>query len=221
MERRYEAYVSTIVKPFFYGHFARLDRQIVLVDALTALNAGASAVNDLQHALTDILTCFRQGANSLLSSLFGRRIDRVLFAATKADQLHHTSHDRLEAILKRDRRRCHGARRVYGRRDRGRGARRHPRHARGQRQAEGRDARMHRGHTARGRDRWATTTFDGTAEAAIFPGDLPKDPEKALAGALEGSLRFVRFRPPLPKDGAWPHIRLDRAMEFLLGDRFQ
>jgi hypothetical protein len=33
MERRYQAYVSTIVKPFFYGHFARLDRQIVLVDA--------------------------------------------------------------------------------------------------------------------------------------------------------------------------------------------
>ena len=78
MERRYEAYVSTIVKPFFYGHFARLDRQIVLVDALTALNAGASAVKDLQHALADILSCFRQGQNSLLSNLFGRRIDKVL-----------------------------------------------------------------------------------------------------------------------------------------------
>ncbi len=65
------------------------------------------------------------------------------------------------------------------------------------------------------------THFDGTTEAAIFPGDLPKEPEKALNGSLEGSLKFVRFRPPLPKDGAWPHIRLDRAMEFLLGDRFQ
>ena len=29
-----------------------------------------------------------------------RRIDRLLFAATKADHLHHTSHDRLEAILR-------------------------------------------------------------------------------------------------------------------------
>ncbi|MFX6015242.1 YcjX family protein, partial [Acinetobacter baumannii] len=27
------------------------------------------------------------------------RIDRVLFAATKADHLHHQQHDRLEAIL--------------------------------------------------------------------------------------------------------------------------
>jgi predicted YcjX-like family ATPase len=65
------------------------------------------------------------------------------------------------------------------------------------------------------------TRFDGSGEAAIFPGDLPKEPEKALEGALEGTLKFVRFRPPLPKDGAWPHIRLDRTMEFLLGDRFQ
>ena len=65
------------------------------------------------------------------------------------------------------------------------------------------------------------TVFDGSTEAAIFPGDLPREPQKALDGSMEGSLRFVRFRPPLPKDGSYPHIRLDRAMEFLLGDRFQ
>ena len=100
MQRRYDSYVSTIVRPFFFGHFARLDRQIVLVDTLTALNAGAGAVKDLQQALTQILTCFRQGSNSILSAMFGRRIDRILFAATKADLLHHTSHDKLENILK-------------------------------------------------------------------------------------------------------------------------
>jgi predicted YcjX-like family ATPase len=65
------------------------------------------------------------------------------------------------------------------------------------------------------------THFDGATEAAIFPGDLPKEAETALEGSLEGSLKFVRFRPPLPKDGTWPHIRLDRVMEFLLGDHFR
>ena len=44
MERRYEAYKTHVVRPFFRDHFARLDRQIVLVDALTALNAGPAAV---------------------------------------------------------------------------------------------------------------------------------------------------------------------------------
>ncbi len=220
MERRYLAYVSTIVKPFFYGHFARLDRQIVLVDALTALNAGASAVKDLQHALADILTCFRQGSNSLLSNLFGRRIDRVLFAATKADLLHHTSHDRLENILKlivedaMTRAEYSGA----GIEVAALAAIRATREASVRQKGETLECIV---GTPLAGEAVGGTAFDGATEAAIFPGDLPKEAEKALDGSLEGSLKFVRFRPPLPRDGAWPHIRLDRAMEFLLGDHFQ
>ena len=34
MARRYEAYKTHVARPFFRDHFARLDRQIVLVDAL-------------------------------------------------------------------------------------------------------------------------------------------------------------------------------------------
>src|SRR5205814_7938717 len=33
MERRYEAYKSVVVRPFYREHFARLDRQVILVDA--------------------------------------------------------------------------------------------------------------------------------------------------------------------------------------------
>src|SRR5690606_16114849 len=99
LERRFEAYKNVVVRPFFRDHFARLDRQIVLVDALRALNAGPEAVADLETALTSVLACFRQGASNPISRLFTRRIDRILFAATKADLLHHTSHPRLEAIL--------------------------------------------------------------------------------------------------------------------------
>ncbi|MGM3135836.1 YcjX family protein, partial [Bacillus cereus group sp. Bc238] len=56
MARRYDSYVAKVVKPFFLGHFARLDRQIILVDALSALNAGADAMRDLRKALTDVLS---------------------------------------------------------------------------------------------------------------------------------------------------------------------
>ena len=63
-------------------------------------------------------------------------------------------------------------------------------------------------------------TFDGVREAAIFPGDLPDTAQLALSGTLEGHLKFLRFRPPLLKDGTIPHIRLDRTLDFLLGDRF-
>ncbi len=69
MERRYEAYKDVVVRPFFRTHFARLDRQVVLVDVLAALNGGPAAVADLETALTEILACFRPGRASWLSSV--------------------------------------------------------------------------------------------------------------------------------------------------------
>ena len=101
MRRRFEAYKDVVVRPFFQDHFARLDRQIILVDALAAFNAGPDAVRDLEGALAAVLECFRMGRKTWASALLRPRVDRILFAATKADHLHHASHERLEAILSR------------------------------------------------------------------------------------------------------------------------
>jgi predicted YcjX-like family ATPase len=68
--------------------------------------------------------------------------------------------------------------------------------------------------------------FDGETETAVFPGDLPADVSRLLRGgpALD-PVTFVRFRPPRlerTEDGiklSLPHIRLDRALQFLIGDR--
>jgi predicted YcjX-like family ATPase len=62
--------------------------------------------------------------------------------------------------------------------------------------------------------------FDGKAEVALFPGDLPAEPEAVLTGNA-GQLRFLRFRPPViapGKQAVLPSIRLDRALDFLIGD---
>jgi predicted YcjX-like family ATPase len=72
MAHRYEAYKRVVVKPFFINHFARLDRQIVLVDTLAAINAGPNALQDLRDALTAILSCFKAGENSILSRFSAR-----------------------------------------------------------------------------------------------------------------------------------------------------
>ncbi|RYE73157.1 MAG: YcjX family protein, partial [Hyphomicrobiales bacterium] len=98
LERRYEAYKDVVVRPFFRDHFARLDRQIVLVDTLRALNAGPAAVADLETALTEILSCFRQGDSNPITRLVSRKIDRILFAATKADHIHQSSHNPVDSI---------------------------------------------------------------------------------------------------------------------------
>ena len=222
MARRYESYKSAVVKPFFRDHFVRLDRQIVLVDALAALNAGPTALADLETALTDILACFRPGAGSWLTSILSRRIDRILFAAAKADHLHRESHQRLEAILRRlsqnaiQRAEFAGAE-VEVAAIAAIRATREATAARG-----GEDLPCIVGTPIKG-ERIAGRTFDGDEEIAIFPGELPDDPGAAL-DPDEAAWRFIRFRPPVPSTGAggepvFPHIRLDRALNFLIGDR--
>ena len=202
MVRRYEAYKDVVVRPFFRDHFARLDRQIVLVDALAAFNAGPEALRDLEAALAGILDCFRIGRSTLFSNLFRPRIDRILFAATKADHLHHSSHDRLEAMLRRTVAKAADARRICRRRDRrggaGRGARHprgagaarpgqtalDPRHARGRRDRQRRDV-----STARPRSRPFRATCPPIPKQ-LFSGD---DAFRGLSSAAAGKGRF-----PLP-----------------------
>jgi hypothetical protein len=225
MQRRFEAYKTYVVKPFFRDHFSRLDRQIVLVDALGALNSGPAALRDLENALTEVMVAFRAGRASTFGSIFRPRVDRILFAATKADHLHHTSHDRLEAVL----------RVLTGKaiaRAKGVGAEidvialaavRATREATIRHGGEELAAII--GVPELG-ERIGDQPFDGVCEAAVFPGQLPEDPTSLFAGdalalsEAENDVRFVRFRPPVyPKGAAPPHIRLDRALQFLIGDR--
>ncbi len=251
MERRFEAYKDVVVRPFFRDHFSRLDRQIVLVDALQALNAGPQAVADLREALTGILACFRPGRTSWLASILTRRIDRIVFAATKADHLHRTSHDRLEKILRRlvdeamERASLEGAEIDVV----ALAAVRATREAIVEADGEKLPAILGTplpGETMDGEE------LDPTAEFALFPGDLPEDPDSIFEAVAESkhegsvapisdsasetsepprtrsenpALAFVRFRPPRLERTAeglplsLPHIRLDRVLQFLLGDR--
>ncbi|MGL4243591.1 MAG: YcjX family protein, partial [Beijerinckiaceae bacterium] len=198
MQRRYDAYRQHVIRPFFRDHFARLDRQIVLIDALTALNAGPGAVADLEAALADVLTAFRTGRNSVLAAMFAPRIDRVLFAATKADHLHHTNHDRLESIVRLL------VERAANRAESG-GASVDVAAIAAVRATREVSARQGRatvpcvaGVPLKG-ERLGKEVFDGEAEAALYPGELPDNPSTVLNAVGEGlDLRFMRFRPPVP-----------------------
>ena len=219
MERRYDAYKREVVRPFFRDHFAKVDRQVVLVDALSAIHAGPQAVEDLRRTMADVLTAFRPGRNDFLSALLGgRRVERVLFAATKADHLHHTQHPRLTAIMEamlrdaRDRADFAGARtaamaiasiRVTVEEEVQHGGRMVP--------------------AVRGR------LLSGGKQATMYAGELPADPARLMSPAREGAEKWLdadyqvmSFAPArmtlAPGDGP-PHIRLDRAAEFLIGDR--
>lgn len=228
LARRYESYRSKVVMPFFREHFSRLDRQIVLVDALGAINRGAAAMIDLERALTGVMRAFRPGHIPWLRMLLGSRIDRVLFAATKADHLHHASHDRLEAILRLATDKAASRAEAAG----AEVAVLAIAAVRATREAEVSEDRkvlpIILGTPLPG-ETIDVERFDGMREAGVFPGDLPADPARAFdpAWARAGEHAFVRFRPPQLRDGnaisrePLPHIRLDRALQILIGDKLR
>ncbi|MEC8574588.1 MAG: YcjX family protein, partial [Pseudomonadota bacterium] len=137
---------------------------------------------------------------------------------TKADHLHHQQHPQLTAIIEaltrdaRDRARFAGAETAAL--------------SLAALRATTEEMRRHNGEDlpcVRG------TLLDTGRPAAFYPGALPQDPSHLLTPArqgaenwLEGDYRAMSFAPaPLtlrPGDGP-PHIRLDRAAEFLIGDR--
>ena len=218
-DRRFESYKRNVVRPFFRDHFARIDRQIVLVDVLGAIHAGPKAVEDLRHAMADILQAFRPGRNAWLTSLFkGRRVERILFAATKADHLHHLQHPALTAIT------AALLREAKDRADFSGAVTQAMSIAALRTTVE--DQISHGGDmldVVRGR-------LQSTGkQAALYPGLLPDDPGRLLSPARSGADRWLDadykvmdFAPAQltlrPGDGP-PHIRLDKAAQFLLGDR--
>lgn len=228
MARRYDSYVNHVVRPFFRDHFSRLDRQIVLVDVLGALAGGPEGVAELESALGSVLAAFRPGVANWLQGLVGaRRIDRLLFAATKADHIHHTSHDRLEAILSllTDRAATRAGAAGADTRVMALAALRATR-----------EAQVREGHATLPcivgvplpGETVSGDVFDGKREVAVFPGDLPAEPRDVLTATTPLAASFPRFRPPrLLVVQPWgeipapPHIRLDRALDFLIGDWLQ
>ncbi|MYM54915.1 YcjX family protein [Thalassovita mangrovi] len=219
MERRFDAYKSRVVKPFFRDHFARIDRQVVLVDALGAIHSGPRAVEDLRLAMGDILGAFRPGRTAFLTRLLGaKRVEKILFAATKSDHLHQSQHARLSAIMQallreaRDRADFAGAETQAL--------------AIASLRATTEETLTHDGRQVdcvRGR------LLDTGKQAAFYPGALPEDPARLLSPARKGAEKWLdadyevmKFAPAAlslkPGEGP-PHIRLDRAAQFLIGDR--
>jgi len=219
MERRYEAYKARVVRPFFRDHFAKIDRQVVLADVLGAIHQGPRAVEDLRRTMAEILQAFRPGRISWLGSLFGgRRVERILFAATKADHLHHEQHPALTAIT------ASLLAEAKSRADFS-GARTEALSLASLRatveETVARDGVMV--PAVRG------TLLSSAKPALMYPGALPADPARLLSPAREGAeawldadyhlMTFAPARLSLRPGEGPPHIRLDRAVEFLIGDQ--
>jgi predicted YcjX-like family ATPase len=213
MEERFEVYKREAVGQFYETHFRHFGRQIVLVDVLRALLAGREAFEDTQRALEAILQSFRYGHGGLLGQLInGPHIDRVLFAATKADHVPDIQRDHLAALLR--------SMAAFPALD-----------------VRSADARIEVAALAS-----VVSTAEevqeidgqrvpvvvgrpvgGSKQTKFFVGTVPIRPPRPDAWGAP-FLNVPVFEPPAiepsPVDGI-PHINLDLALEFLLGDRLR
>jgi len=212
MAERFERYRDRVVRPFYRDHFARFDRQVVLVDLLAVLNRGRACFEDAKSALGAVLESFRYGPSSWFWRLFQPRIDSLLFAATKADHVAYNQHHNLRLLLEQMVADAAGSARFEGARPAFMAL------------AALRSTDVvnteHHGQVlscVRGR-------LKGENRATVlFPGEIP--PELPAEQDWQGDrFRFRDFAPRrLRAQGADKpeHIRLDQALEALIGDRLR
>ncbi|WP_299231029.1 YcjX family protein [uncultured Halomonas sp.] len=206
LAQRFRYYQQHVVRPFYREHFRRFDRQIVLVDLLGALNAGPERFQDLSRALANLMQSFDYGQRSLLSRLFAPRIDRLAIAATKADHVTPEQHPRLVALLEallaeplKDLRYADVPVRALS--------------LAAVRASESREVESQGRHTPALRG----TGLDG-GPLLIYPGEVPERLPDDAFWARQG-FDFPAFRPLPMEDGALPHIRMDAALDWLIGDK--
>lgn len=212
MEERFESYKEKVVRRFYREHFSRFDRQIVLVDLLKSLNHGPAHFLDMGEALRTAMQSFQYGRSGLLQRLFAPRIDKVLFAATKADHVATNQHHNLERLLNRMvSRPAHDA--VFegvAVKTMALAAVRTTRTV--VREHQGRRLSFVQG-VPKGRNE----------EVLLFPGEIPETLPTTEEWE-QGRFRFEQFEPRFstpPAGGVLPHIRLDQAIEWLLGDKLR
>jgi predicted YcjX-like family ATPase len=213
MAERFEVYKREAVDRFYEEHFRRYARQIVLVDVLRALLAGRDAFEDSRLAIEAILQSFRYGSGGILAKLLrGAHIDKVLFAATKADHVPDVQRDHLAELLRHmaafpaiDIRSSNAQMDVM---------------ALASVVSTAQDVQEIEGQTVPvvvGRP------VGARKQARFFVGTVPIRPPRPDAWAAP-FLNVPVFEPPpidpSPVDGI-AHINLDLALEFLLGDLLQ
>ncbi|SFC95382.1 YcjX family GTP-binding protein [Pragia fontium] len=210
LKARYEYYCQHVVKGFYKDHFMKFDRQIVLVDCLQPLNNGPQAFNDMRLALTQLMQSFHYGQRSILRRLFSPCIDKLMFAASKADHITPDQHANLVSLLQQLVQEAWQNAAFEG----------ISMDCVGLASVQATDSGMieHQGTRLPALKGYR---LDDGQPLTVYPGEVPaRLPEPAFW--QQQGFHFDQFRPkPMSVDTPLPHIRLDAVMEFLLGDKLR
>ncbi|WP_199611526.1 YcjX family GTP-binding protein [Flocculibacter collagenilyticus] len=204
--KHFNAYKEQVIKPFYHNYFKHFNRQVVLVDCLSALAKGQSNYYDLQHALEEVLKNFNYGSNSVLRRLFSPSIDKILFAASKSDHITPEQHDNLILLLNDLLLESQRAIKF-----------------------EGIETELisvaaikaTRYGTYRQNDQALPCLTGRKKEESnaitLYPGEIP--PKRPSISQWKTGFKFEQFEPLSLDGSSVEHIRMDHALEYLLGDK--
>jgi len=98
-EKRYNRYVNDVVKEIQLKHFKGFQRQVVLVDIVEALQNGYDCYIDMKIGLKRMLYLYKHKNKNFFAQWLSPSIKKVLFVATKADQVTASQHHNFSELL--------------------------------------------------------------------------------------------------------------------------
>jgi predicted YcjX-like family ATPase len=207
--KRFEAYKKQVIMPFYKQYFCEFDRQLVLVDVMSALNDGPQSLYEQKQTLQAILQSFSYGRSNLIKRLFAPKIDKVLFAANKCDHVNCTQQVAIAQLL-------HD---LVG---------------------EQANEMRFNGVTI---ETMAMSSIQSTMAKSVKEGNkslscifgkplnednwltyLPPEPPNHFISQSQWpdhGFDFLSFSPLPSVKGEFSHVRLDHALQFLIGDKLQ
>lgn len=98
-QKRHQRYLVEIVTPLAENYFLQFDRQIILIDVLKSLQNGYNSFIDMTQAVKRVIEIYGYGNQSFLKNMVEKKIDKVLFGATKADYIVENQHQNYQKLL--------------------------------------------------------------------------------------------------------------------------
>lgn len=209
LENRYDYYQKKVIRPFFDEYFSNVDRQILLVDTNSVLEAGYEAYQELQKTIEQLLQGFSYGRSNWLKRLFAPSIDRLMIATTKVDLLPPDQHRAIEAFMQKM---VAQAQNDVG--------------------YDGVEVKT-MAISSVATTEPVTTEHEGQQLLCVkgegidgqpvihYPGRIP---DKRLSREMWEQLDIDITECAIPKlvsDEPLPHVRLDKVLQFLIGDKFR
>lgn len=205
LENAYQDYLKHMVKPFYQQFFTGVDRQVMLIDVVKALSHGKACFDDMLMAYSRIIDSYNAGYTSQWRQLLFPEVEKILFLASKPDRLLMHQHEALRQLMDDIIQRIT------------------PQSVRNKIQIETEIAAAVRSSTDH-QNYLTATLVDGRYGELRHP-PIPSAIPDAQQWQQFSSWQPHELQPPINPDlaigGRLAHIRMDKVLRDLIGDKFQ